>query len=631
MGSVNGNYISPLQNNPNSMMTRRTINNRLRRIRRRMNRATNLMNMNNTIMYRNNRTNYNRYPLFNRAQRNLNIPNTTLQLRSGSGSRHDYNANSNDVEQRQEKWFDVVSDGRKREIIFRPGVSSCARLDITASTNELCQLRHAEIIYKPAAGTQHTGVLELGIDYNPGTKNADTEITVLQPNSTGTVYTDHCLKLIANRAMKGKSWVTTAPFAKEGEYSDLFSLWIKTPRNVDSSGKPIVIGQIFVDYCFAFATPSLPSKPVLESTILATSQVHVINSSTVDSPTSSISINEVQDDRIQSKAIKDWLNVLKPIGIAAAKAGANSLLNHFGLSTETPIGQVFTIGHYNPQVTLFPEVNEKATAHVRFFYQNTGEEVPTDVIQPLEDAPTLRLNNREVKGFFASAFKVLKQVAAPIAAEVISQFVPPQEFLSTEELLDESVNLPAIAFAGSGLDINVGIQGRNSKTLKQVAPHHLTATITVTSGSASVGGITTINSTQFMSDLHPANDIVIKMSSDIASRHPVAGDVIFIQHNMLDSTGKSHTAPDLATATIGEKFKIIVYDVPSRTLYLSVIDDTQENDVIISYDPTVVTTGDGTYIYDLTAFCNPTHTDSGDFLSLFLDEVEVTSHNLARN
>lgn len=596
--------------------------NQIRNLRRRINR----MQINNNQIAQSRTLNRssrirqsmrNPFPLYNVARRNSNIPNTSLALRSGAGTQYTRDANSNEIDQRQERWFDLSADGTKREFIFRPGVSSCARLDISASTNELCQMRYCRIIYKPSVGTDHSGNLLLGIDYNPGTKEQETDINILQPNSTGTVYTEHCLQVVVNRAMKGKSWTTTAPFCKEGEYSDLFSLWIQTPKILDSTGQPIQIGQIFVDYKFAFTTPAVQPKPVISSTYVVQSQGHLLNGSTVDSPTSATLISDPESDSVRAAAFTDWLRNLKPIGKAALKVGANAILNHFQITPSVPVNQVFTMGHYNAanSIAKLNNIPFEAKARITFYDESTLQPLPAGTIVPLDTMPTIVSEEGALTGVFASVFKVAKPILTNVLAEVVSNFANITEYYEEDgfEIVNANDNHPIAAFAFPGTSARIAVNNQNDKSFIQLIPHSFHVNLNKNGGSMSSTSFRNQNTFTFDSGLQE-NNIQIQFTRNVTALYPVAGDVIYYQHSLSDLSGGSVTPSPITQDMLGTNFKLITYDQNTLTAVIQCEENVVDGPILLDAHYVPPSLPDGSYRYSGVLFCNPTNTATGEFL-----------------
>lgn len=385
---------------------------------------------------------------------NPDVPNTSYASQSGTnirGRRGRFAVNNipsmnpaiNDTQIliKNEKWFDVVKGVHKYE--FYPGKCGIPQLDRFAGIYENYQLRYLEIHYRPSAGTTVPGNLLIGIDYNPnGPERKASDIALLEPNASGTIFTKSSIKAVINRVMKGKSWLYTAIAGTEDPGSKSCCLY------VDAQTEASPIGQIWVEYKIAFttATSGLASNnavpiAITSAEIVDDIQISPPNDLTFDtnetSPitvSTSLETTEVSEDGTTESASFEYDN------------------------TEVNRGDEFTVGSMLLTSPTNTKRRVRQTPKISFQYSD-GTPIPTGSIVPLNKHPMIF--SRNYTDILATLFSIVKPLIKPFIGTITELLDPPGSYQyevgeDIPELLDsEPEKLFDFTFLGDTAVINV--------------------------------------------------------------------------------------------------------------------------------------------------------------------------------
>lgn len=431
--------------------------------------------------------------------------NNNLCTRNWIPRRNQRSAPSNDHQMviKSEKWFDVVKGANK--YTFHPGVSGIPHLDRFASIYENYQLRYFEISYRPSAGTTVPGNITAGVDYNPINERKATDITLLSPNFSGTVYTEHCLRVIVNRAMKGNTWLYTAIANTEDPNSRAFSLY------VDAATEQSDIGQIWVTYKIAFTTAtSPPGSAIGQSVAICTSSTNVAGTTQI-SPGDSVNISAEE---------QPLLTINQPVtttDITQAATGdiTSELTTVINLDKDADVGTTFTAGAIiTPSDSDQASMRFRSTAPQITFKYADGTTVPNTTIQPLQAAPRVFFSSpsNQRSDIFATLFKIIKPLAGPVLGYLQDIIDPPLHSFasrwadSEDQTIDQVPdNYTVFAFEGDSSTIN--IPNSNSKPLAAILSTNLMLYCGVGAGGSIKGFIQPGDANIFSQDDNWVKDI----------------------------------------------------------------------------------------------------------------------------
>lgn len=396
--------------------------------------------------------------------RNRNVPNTFRAMPSGtnSGNRRVQQRNDTQYISKRELWFSVIPGTNK--YVFQAGNSGIPHLDRFASIYEQAQLRYFHIEYIPAAGTTNSGTITIGADYEPDNDRTPQGIPLLEPNSSGTIYTRHAIKPLISRIMKGNMWIPTAAAGKEHQNTRPFALYVKA--DTDSTH----IGQIWVTYKIAFATATIPDGSITATPI-------PISVSSVD-VTSDIAISQPNSTNVDSGDTAD-ITTISPPQVTKVTDDGSTFETKIELKVDDwKVNDELTLGTNmvsSPSIaSLRSSLLKSPTIHFEF---PDGTPVPPGVIEPVNKIPRVVFrttpSSNGVHNIFASLFKILKPIADPFLA-VIEEVIAPILGEDAEE--SDLLSLPSEVynvFGFKGDEAVITVPPLNGDSLSSHIPLHL--------------------------------------------------------------------------------------------------------------------------------------------------------------
>lgn len=393
-------------------------------------------------------------------QVNRRIPNTYLSRPSGTRRQND-----NLVLTKQEYWFSVEPGVHK--YTFIAGRSGIPHLDRLAAVHESVQVRHFKIHYRPSAGTDKTGNLTLGVDYQPENDRKQEDIKILDTNVSGTIFTSASIKLIVNRMQKNVSWLGTAAASNPHSYFALY---------VDAATDATSVGQIWVSYKVSFSDPTSPSGSVV---------LNKQNVATVSSQISSDVMTESPNVLTVGPGTADkFLEVSQPTKAKEIDEKGTQYETIIDINEQMPTGTDFTIGSsFSTPASYATHMYRASQPKITFKYAD-GTPIPDGTIEALAQHSPVKFESDGMQSdIFASIFRLLKPLAKPAwgllsqLVEPLISFSPSNGVQSSDPVEFPSDQLTSFAFVGDTATISVpvtdkdAILSRYPVTIMQSAGH----------------------------------------------------------------------------------------------------------------------------------------------------------------
>jgi hypothetical protein len=158
---------------------------------------------------------------------------------------------------RNKEFWGTLESGKllPLKLAFLAGVSGLPRLDQLASLFELYKLKYCRLFYVPAISGTCTGLVHMGVDYEPSDSPLTiSEISTLRPSLITQVAKSGELLVSLDRVMKGKTWLpTSSKLAGAVDQQQSFAVSV-----IASGVKDQTVGEIWIDYEVEFTSPFFP-------------------------------------------------------------------------------------------------------------------------------------------------------------------------------------------------------------------------------------------------------------------------------------------------------------------------------------------------------------------------------------